>query len=72
MLHCIGGLLEDTVVTCLLQPAHHTPSVGFIQPWRFFRIRKPQLRQAIHALVGRTVPGHGGALLRKPMLEQEK
>ena len=35
----------------LLEAAHHAPSVGYMQPWRFVRIRDPQRRLAIHALV---------------------
>ncbi|MDO9166587.1 MAG: hypothetical protein Q7U13_10830 [Rhodoferax sp.] len=30
---------------------HHAPSVGFMQPWRFIRVRKPEWRADIQALV---------------------
>lgn len=35
----------------LLEAAHHAPSVGFMQPWRFIRIQDASLRVRIHALV---------------------
>lgn len=45
-----GGVPEDTLRR-LLQAAHHAPSVGFMQPWRFLRIRDADLRQRIYDLV---------------------
>lgn len=42
------GLLER-----LIQAAHLAPSVGFMQPWRFLRITRSDLRTAIHELVER-------------------
>ena len=35
----------------ILAAAHHAPSVGLMQPWRFVRISDRALRQQIHALV---------------------
>ncbi len=35
----------------ILDAAHHAPSVGLMQPWRFLRITEPPLRQQIHQLV---------------------
>ncbi len=35
----------------LLTAAHHAPSVGLMQPWRFVRVTDGELRQRIHALV---------------------
>lgn len=34
-----------------LRAAHHAPSVGMMQPWRFLRIADPDLRRRIHAHV---------------------
>jgi len=51
MRHFSGGEVADDVLQRLLRAAHHAPSVGFMQPWRFIRIRKPGLRAGIHALV---------------------
>ena len=35
----------------LLWAAHHAPSVGYMQPWRFIRITDRGLRERMHALV---------------------
>ncbi len=51
MRHFAGGGVSDEVLLRLLQAAHHAPSVGFMQPWRFIRIRNGGLRCAIHTLV---------------------
>lgn len=51
MRHFAGGAVSDAVLLRLLRAAHHAPSVGFMQPWRFIRIRSPELREGIHALV---------------------
>lgn len=51
MRHFSGGAVADEVLQRLLRAAHHAPSVGFMQPWRFIRVRKPELRAGIHALV---------------------
>jgi 5,6-dimethylbenzimidazole synthase len=51
MRHFSGGTVADAVLLRLLRAAHHAPSVGFMQPWRFIRIRSPELRAGIHALV---------------------
>lgn len=45
----------DPVAPALLQrllwAAHHAPSVGFMQPWRFIRVTDRALREQMHALV---------------------
>lgn len=51
MRHFAGGVVADEVLLRLLRAAHHAPSVGFMQPWRFIRIRSSELREGIHALV---------------------
>jgi len=51
MRHFSGGVVGDEVLLRLLRAAHHAPSVGFMQPWRFIRVRSPELRTGIHALV---------------------
>ena len=51
MRHFSGGVVEDAVLQRLLRAAHHAPSVGLMQPWRFIRIRSLALRQSIHAIV---------------------
>ena len=51
MRHFLPDPVDADVLARLLQAAHHAPSVGFMQPWRFIRITDRTLRQAIHALV---------------------
>jgi 5,6-dimethylbenzimidazole synthase len=51
MRHFAGGVVASEVMRRLLTAAHHAPSVGFMQPWRFIRISQSGLRQQLHALV---------------------
>ncbi len=51
MRHFSGGVVEDAVLLRLLRAAHHAPSVGFMQPWRFVRVRDRAMRERIHGLV---------------------
>jgi 5,6-dimethylbenzimidazole synthase len=34
----------------LLEAAHHAPSVGLMQPWRFILVRDIAIRQAVHKI----------------------
>jgi 5,6-dimethylbenzimidazole synthase len=51
MRHFLPEPVAPDVLRRLLDAAHHAPSVGFSQPWRFIRITEPGLRGQIHALV---------------------
>ncbi len=51
MRHFSPQPIDPEVLSRLLDAAHHAPSVGFMQPWRFVRISCQQLRQQIHNLV---------------------
>ncbi|MGF6690540.1 5,6-dimethylbenzimidazole synthase [Metapseudomonas resinovorans] len=51
MRHFSGGEVAPEVLARLLEAAHHAPSVGLMQPWRFIRITLQGLRDGIHALV---------------------
>ena len=51
MRHFLPDPLEDALLERLLGAAHLAPSVGFMQPWRFIRIRDRELRNEIHSLV---------------------
>lgn len=51
MRHFSGGKVTDVVLRRLLQAAHHAPSVGFMQPWRFIRVRHHDLRLALHDVI---------------------
>ncbi len=53
MRHFCGGRVPDEQLERLLLAAHHAPSVGLMQPWRFIRVLSLPLRQALHALVER-------------------
>lgn len=51
MRHFVSGEVEEAVLTRILEAGHAAPSVGFMQPWRFIRITKPMLREALASLV---------------------
>lgn len=51
MRHFSGGEVAPELLARLLQAAHQAPSVGLMQPWRFIRITRRDLRQRIQALV---------------------
>ncbi len=51
MRHFLPDPIAPEILTRLLDAAHHAPSVGFMQPWRFIRISCPDLRQSIHGFV---------------------
>lgn len=51
MRHFLPDPVAPDVLQRLLWAAHHAPSVGYMQPWRFIRITDRALRVALHALV---------------------
>ena len=51
MRHFDSRPIEPEQLARLIQAAHLAPSVGFMQPWRFIRIRDQALRQRIHSHV---------------------
>lgn len=51
MRHFAGGEVPPGQLLRLLEAAHHGPSVGFMQPWRFIRITDAALRQRLHRAV---------------------
>lgn len=51
MRHFAGGEVAEDVLLRLLRAAHHAPSVGFMQPWRFIRVKSRAVREQIHMLV---------------------
>jgi len=51
MRHFAGGDVEAAVLKRILQAGHAAPSVGYMQPWRFVRITKAELREQLIALV---------------------
>lgn len=51
MRHFVNGVVPAEVLSRLLNAAHHAPSVGLMQPWRFIRITSRAIREEIYALV---------------------
>lgn len=51
MRHFTAGDVAPETLARLLNAAHHAPSVGLMQPWRFIRITKPALREQVYQLV---------------------
>lgn len=51
--HFLPDPIDPQIFRRLLDAAHHAPSVGFMQPWRFIRISDSSLRKDIHNLVER-------------------
>jgi 5,6-dimethylbenzimidazole synthase len=51
MRHFLPTPIAPELLQKLLQAAHHAPSVGLMQPWRFIRISDVELRKRIHTLV---------------------
>ena len=54
MRHFKPDPIDPETLQKLLLAAHHAPSVGFMQPWRFIRISDKTLRHKLHQLeIGR-------------------
>ncbi len=51
MRHFLPDPIEEALLERLLRAAHMAPSVGFMQPWQFIRIRDRELRSRLHGLV---------------------
>ncbi len=51
MRHFLSTPVAPEILARILAAAHHAPSVGLMQPWRFIRITDVSLRKAIHNLV---------------------
>ncbi|UJB30596.1 MULTISPECIES: 5,6-dimethylbenzimidazole synthase [Chromobacterium] len=51
MRHFLPDPVDPALLRRLLEAAHHAPSVGYMQPWRFIRIADRGLREKIGALV---------------------
>lgn len=62
MRHFAGGDVAPETLRRLLAAAHQAPSVGFMQPWRFIRIRRAALRDALYEAVQREITASAEAL----------
>jgi 5,6-dimethylbenzimidazole synthase len=51
MRHFLPKPIAPELLKKLLEAAHHAPSVGLMQPWRFIRISDTNIRKAIHRQV---------------------
>ncbi|MCY0387668.1 5,6-dimethylbenzimidazole synthase [Robbsia sp. Bb-Pol-6] len=51
MRHFVPGTVPPDQLARLIDAAHHAPSVGFMQPWRFVRVTDGDMRRRLHALV---------------------
>lgn len=51
MRHFLPDPVDPALLGRLLWAAHHAPSVGYMQPWRFIRITDRGLRERMHTLV---------------------
>jgi 5,6-dimethylbenzimidazole synthase len=51
MRHFNGQPVDEAIMQRLFKVAHAAPSVGLMQPWRFIRVKNPQLKQQLHAIV---------------------
>ena len=45
--HFTSEPINDEILTRILNPAHHAPSVGFSQPWNFILIKNEETRKKI-------------------------
>jgi len=48
--HFVADPVPEDVLLRVLAAAHHAPSVGFSQPWRFIVVRDRAKREAVHEL----------------------
>ena len=60
--HFMPGALPAGLLERLVDAAHHGPSVGYMQPWRFVRIVATERRQALWRIVEAEREHTGAAL----------
>jgi 5,6-dimethylbenzimidazole synthase len=60
--HFVPGALPDGLLGRLVEAAHHAPSVGYMQPWRFVRIADRERREALWRIVDAERHRTGAAL----------
>jgi 5,6-dimethylbenzimidazole synthase len=64
MRHFLPDPIDPAQLARFIGAAHHAPSVGYMQPWRFIRVADPALRQRVYAHV------HEERLLTADALDQ--
>lgn len=65
MRHFLPDEIDADILQKLLESAHQAGSVGLMQPWRFIRITKKELRTTIHQLVEEERKNTAKALLER-------
>ncbi|HEX8962880.1 MAG TPA: 5,6-dimethylbenzimidazole synthase [Rhodocyclaceae bacterium] len=60
--HFIPGELPAGLLERLVAAAHHAPSVGYMQPWRFVRVAARERREALWRIVEEERQRTGAAL----------
>lgn len=60
--HFVPGALPDGLLERLVRAAHHAPSVGYMQPWRFVRVAARERRKALWRIVEQERRATGAAL----------
>ncbi len=60
--HFVPGALPAGLLERLVVAAHHAPSVGYMQPWRFVRVAAPERRKALWRIVEEERHRTGAAL----------
>jgi 5,6-dimethylbenzimidazole synthase len=60
--HFRADAVPDEILARLLRAAHHAPSVGLMQPWRFVVIRELETRRNVHAIFARANAEAAGEL----------
>jgi 5,6-dimethylbenzimidazole synthase len=60
--HFVPGALPAGLLERLVDAAHHGPSVGYMQPWRFVRIAARERREALWRIVEAERHATGAAL----------
>src|SRR5262245_49611329 len=68
--------IPDALLTRVLTPAHHAPSVGFMQPWDFILVASPEAKARVKVLFDQAnaeaaamFEGEKAALYRRLKLE---
>lgn len=49
--HFVTEALDPDIFTRIIEAAHHAPSVGYMQPWRFIHITRPEIREQLVEMV---------------------
>lgn len=65
MRHFLPDPIEESSLVRLVKAAQQAPSVGYMQPWRFIRIRDDAIRKSIYEMVREEIEITGDAVGEK-------